>query len=87
MNKLNPDFMYIKFSDCMSFNEGVEAIHSYKFEGELYDTVVPIQSPKEGSVKILLCNACGHRDFNDNGRFINEYSCNGCYRFVEIKFK
>lgn len=70
-----------------SDGDAVEPINSYKFEDDLYEIKPEKQKPKEGMVNILTCKHCGHRDFNDDGRFINEYSCNGCDRFIEVIFK
>jgi len=36
---------------------------------------------KETEKTVLLC-ACGSNDWNEDGRFINEYACNGCGNFI-----
>ncbi len=87
MINLNPDFLYMKLHMQQSDSDSFEPISSFKFEGDLYETEPAKQSPKQGRVKVLICKHCGHRDFNDDGRFINEYSCNGCDRFIEVTFK
>jgi len=57
---------------------------SYRFEGgrdmdcSNDDDYVP---DSESQRKVLLCR-CGSNDWTDNGRFTNEYECNGCGQLV-----
>ena len=85
--KRNPDNFYIKLHMSQASRDSTEAIDAYKFEFERQWTTPPKQTPPEGKIHILLCKECGHRDFNEDGRFMNEYSCNGCDAFVEVVLK
>lgn len=87
MSELNPDELYINLHCCQSSRDSKNVISSYMFNGETNYTDAEKQTPPKGKVKILICKFCGHRDFNDDGRFINEFSCNGCDGYVEVLFK
>ncbi len=79
--------LFFKMHKCQSSQDSTEAIASYKFEHDTQWVTPSKQVPKEGKINILSCKHCGHLDFNEDGRFMNEYSCNGCDSFVEVIFK
>lgn len=85
--KRNPDDLHINVHGNQSGRDSREVVESYKFEFERQWTYPTKQTPPEGKINILLCKECGHRDFNEDGRFMNEYSCNGCDAFVEVVLK
>lgn len=37
----------------------------------------------EGKIRTIKCK-CGCNDWNEDGRFINEYCCNSCGRYVDV---
>jgi len=82
--KVNNKDMFVVLHDCQSQSDSREVMTSFKFDGETQWTKVKNKEVENGRFRFLKCKGCGHNDFNDDGRFMNEYSCNGCGGFVEI---
>lgn len=72
----------------LDFNENKSRhiVTDFRFEGETQWTKPPQRDMEEGKVPLLLCK-CGHREFNEDGRFINEYCCPSCDQYIEILYK
>lgn len=73
--------LYFKFSTQVGIDCHFR-VAAYRFEGceevKGHSRVAP-----ENKVSVLKCK-CGSFDWSENGRFINEYECSGCGRFIEV---
>lgn len=81
MSQENQD-LYFKYSSVVSSDKKMK-ISGYCFEGEtsVHDFgYIPLP---QGKIRVLLCK-CGANNWTDNGRFINEYECDCCGKFVEV---
>ncbi|QTL40557.1 hypothetical protein ACNFJN_04430 [Xenorhabdus budapestensis] len=60
-------------------------VYSVKYEGRpmIHKDAFYERYTKRGNVRFITC-LCGSNDWNENGRFINEYECNGCGGFIEV---
>ena len=78
--------VYIVIEDPVEGGRQKLPIREYKFEGGYWRTFSP-KLIEKGHYRYIKCKDCGHGDFSLDGRFMNEYSCNGCDAFVEISLE
>lgn len=55
----------------------------FVFEGDLEVSDFGYIELPPGKIRVLKCK-CGSNDWNEDGRFINEYCCNGCGKYIEV---
>ena len=59
-------------------------LSSYRYEGQPEIQVKQGDHILQGdSYRHITCKNCGHYDFNSDGRFDHEYSCDGCGSYIE----
>lgn len=58
-------------------------VAAFNFEGGPYVQEFPTVTIPTDKIRVLRCQ-CGSNNWNDDGRFINEYCCGSCDRYVTI---
>lgn len=79
--------LFLMLHNCQAQRDSKEAISHFRFDGEIQFTEAKFEEVEKGKFRFIKCKFCGHNDFNEDGRFINEYSCNGCDGFLEVTLK
>ncbi|MDE1485142.1 hypothetical protein KKI90_01570 [Xenorhabdus bovienii] len=58
-------------------------INGYHFDNEMsVEKFTPITIPDK-HIRTLRCR-CGSNDWGEDGRYINEYCCNGCGQYITV---
>lgn len=75
--------LWFKYQDHFERNNKFK-VGSYCLDGSTswtngHDKVCP----DEGKYFVIKC-PCGSLDWNEDGRFMNEYQCNCCSQFIEV---
>tara|TARA_R110000850_G_scaffold69215_2_gene153809 strand:- start:198 stop:452 length:255 start_codon:yes stop_codon:yes gene_type:complete len=76
--------LFMGYESSTSGNRIYIKLSAYSFEGgdfidcsDADDYVAEVDS----KMIVILCH-CGSNDWTDDGRFMNEYQCNGCAGFL-----
>lgn len=92
----DPDYYFCEevFARILGQNsrgESLMSVASYRLDKNSNELITFTgRYVKKGKIRTMKCFECGHHDFNENGRAINEYACDGCgayYEIYEVKAK
>ncbi len=78
--------VYARISAQDAASPYMMCISGYSIDNRSHKVAFSGRYTKKGKIRILKCVDCGHCDFTNNGRSINEFACDSCstfYRFTE----
>ncbi|ADX87859.1 hypothetical protein [Vibrio phage JSF13] len=71
----------------ININGSYERVDSFRHSTERVFTKAHDKIAPEGRIFVVKCKDCGGSTFEDDGRFINEFSCSCCVEsYTEVFF-